>query len=566
MIRMRIEADWFVKDKTSAAEGLRRAIAYGKEIRAEEIHFSKGEYILRDFITIRTESIAHDDGCGNIHEKDCHLVIDGVHGLRLVGEVNEDGSPATVLSGYHPYVIQTLYPSLLWVTASTNLSVSNLAFRRIPTTVCNGIVEAVGEGHIQVRVSPDLFTADEMGAYCMNRFDVNSKTLLGESLTYGFGYDIRFKRTGSDSFVLKDENLARKVKAGEGLSWHAAGKTDFLVFFGEITGLTISNVRIYNTNSFALLTENCCDIRAERLCIRPEENQIFTGPRDGWKIYRCSGHILVDQCHFEGLRMDAQNIHSNYMVVEKVVDAYTLVGVCKYAPISLKADTGFRIYYKGRTIYNRLEEWAVIGGRLEESRQSEGKGAARVVGGMQNHVTCYKMRFKEAFGKEMKPLIRMEPLCWEPESYTCRNSVFRNIAGVGNLIRCSHVLIENNNYENMMNAGVLIGAELDTHCESGHADRVLIRNNRFHNIGFKPRYREYGCACIAVKSQGFEGPFNRRIRIENNRFENSGCAIELNDCREVVIKNNEYYAISNKLKINETSVDKDSVMMEGDEK
>ena len=119
--------------------------------------------------------------------------------------------------------------------------------------------------------------------------------------------------------------------------------------------------------------------------------------------------------------------------------------------------------------------------------------------------------------------------------------------------------IENNHYENLMNAGVLIGAEFDTHCESGHGHDILIQNNHFINIGFKPRYGEYGCGCIAVKSQGFEGPFNSRIKIEGNCFENSGCAIELNDCREVEIKNNVYTGISRRLIINEKTVDTESI-------
>lgn len=560
---MRVEADWFVKDKTSAAEGIRRAVAYAKETGAEEVHFSKGEYFLTDAVTIQTKSIAHDDGCGDIQEKDCYLVLADVQNLKLTGEVDGDGSPATLLTGCHPYTVQSLYPSLLWAERGAGITIENLAFRRTPATVCSGVVEQVEGDCICVRPFPGLDTEEEMGAYCMNRFDLKTGALLGESLTFGFGFDKRWKRISDGCLILRDEELARKVKAGEGISFHAAGKTDFLVFFGEISDLSIINVRICNTNSFAMLTENCCHIRAEKLCIRPERGQLFTGPRDGWKIYRCSGNILVNRCHFEGLRMDAQNVHSNYLIADQMADERTIFCNCRYAPVALRDGAEVRIHGRDRIWYNRIKEWKVMGGRMEESIQSENKSAGRAAEGTKNHITCYQVCFEDAFDNEIPPGTLLEPLCWEPESYTCTNSVFRNIAGAGNLIRCGNVRIENNRYENLMNAGVLIGAEFDTHCESGHGHDIWIKNNHFINIGFKPRYGEYGCGCIAVKSQGFEGPFNSRIKIEGNCFENSGCAIELNDCREVEIKNNVYDGISRRLIINEETVDIESVTADG---
>lgn len=557
---MRVEADWFVKDKGSAAGGIRRAIAYAKETGAEEIHFSKGEYLLKDTVTIQTKSIAHDDGCGDIHEKECYLFLWDIRNLKLAGEVDEDGSPATLLTGCYPYTIQSLYPSLLWAEKGAGLTIENLAFGRTPSTVCSGMVEQVEGDCIRVRPFPGLDTEEEMGAYCMNRFDLKSGALMGESLTYGFGFDKRWKRLQDGCLALSDKELAKRIAAGEGLSWHAAGKTDFLLFFGEITDLSMVNVRIYNTNSFALLTENCRHIRAEKLCMKPKEGQLFTGPRDGWKIYRCSGNILVNQCHFEGLRMDAQNVHSNYLTADRMVDERTLLCTCKYAPVALREGEKVRIHGRDRIWYNRMEEWMVMGGHMEESVQSGNKSAGRAAEGTKNHITCYQIRFEDAFDDEIPPGTLMEPLCWEPESYTCINSLFRNVAGAGNLIRCGNVRIENNRYENLMNAGVLIGAEFDTHCESGHGHDITIRNNYFYNIGFKPRYGVYGCGCIAVKSQGFEGPFNSRITIEGNCFENSGCAIELNDCREIEIRNNAYDGISHRLVINEKSVDKESII------
>jgi hypothetical protein len=91
-----------------------------------------------------------------------------------------------------------------------------------------------------------------------------------------------------------------------------------------------------------------------------------------------------------------------------------------------------------------------------------------------------------------------------------------------------------------MNAGILMGAERDVHGEGGHAVNVEVTDCLFDNCGFRPRYGTMGGACIAVKSQGFQEPLNRQIRIEGNRFRNSQVAVEVRDAGDVLIRDNRY--------------------------
>lgn len=46
---------------------------------------------------------------------------------------------------------------------------------------------------------------------------------------------------------------------------------------------------------------------------KPEGNQYFTAPRDAFKLHKCSGNIAVHNMYIEGVRMDGQNMHSNYL-------------------------------------------------------------------------------------------------------------------------------------------------------------------------------------------------------------------------------------------------------------
>lgn len=552
---MLIKADDFIKDRRNAARGIREAIAFAMETGGEGVLFSSGEYHLEDFITIKTLSAAHDDGCGNISTKECHLYLKGLKNFSLVGACGPHGQPETLLTGVNPGQIQTGMPTVLWAEDCQQLAIRHIGFSRSPETACCGRIEKIENGEIYVRAAEGVPVADTMGAYCMNRYHIERQELLGESLTFGFGFEQRFQHLGRRLLRLRDKTLAGQCRAGEGLSFHQAGKTDFLLFFGGCTGLTFQNIRIYNTNSFGMLTENCQDIWADQFVIKPAGEQFFAGPRDGWKIYRCSGNILVENSHFEGVRMDGQNVHSNYLTVDQVLDDRTILCKCKYAPIPLKNYTDL-IFSLGRErIPVQMVRWEIAGGEMEASCQEKDKTAGAAAVGAYNHITCYRIVLGKPLDQRIGTGCLAEAACWMPDRYTCRNTVFRNIAGAGNLIRCSHVTLKDNLYENLMNAGILLGAELATHCESGHVSDVTIRNNVFRNIGFRPRYGPYGCACIGVKSQGFQDALNQGILIEDNEFYNSICAIELNDVRNVEIHGNYFHQIQTPIKENKETTE-----------
>lgn len=536
-----VRADDYIADRNHASGGLKAAVSHAVESGCQYVLLGRGTYILDEYETIHTASIAHDDGCGDIDEKDCFLYLSGADGLTIKGECGEDGEPATELAGLHGPgsgiprengtggVPGKLMPSVIWAQECGGLTLENLTISRRPETASAGRVEMVSRDAVEVKVFPGLPCYDGMAACCMNRFNVDERRLMGESLTFGFGFDKRFTRTGGRTLRLEDAGIAGKAKEGEGLSWHQSGRTDFILFFGGCDDLRLSNVRISNTNGFALLTENCRNIRARRLVIKPDGFQFFTGPRDGWKIYRCSGSVTLDGCHVEGVRMDGQNVHSNFLLVEQRSGDHELVCTCKYAPVPLRLPSSIGIY-QGRDRYEfRLEAWEFAGGYEESSARAEEQTACAPVEGSINHVTRYRLRMKDALPDFVLPGSLIHALCWEPDSYECRDSVFKNIAGAGHLLRCRNVTIRGCRYENIMNAGILIGAELDTHCEGGHGENIVIEDCDFINCGFKPRYGPYGMGGIAVKSQGFSGPFNRNITVAGCRFKACAQGIELRD-------------------------------------
>lgn len=149
----------------------------------------------------------------------------------------------------------------------------------------------------------------------------------------------------------------------------------------------------------------------------------------------------------------------------------------------------------------------------------------------------------------------MSASCWEPQKYFCYRNVYKNIAGAGHLLRCKNVEISECTYENMMNAGTLIGAEFDTHCEGGHGEDIYIHNCTFRNCGTKERYGKFGRGCISIKSQGFSAPVNKRIKIKNNVFESSDRALEIRDVQNGEISGNQYRNIREAIFVEKETVE-----------
>ncbi|MDY0290583.1 MAG: right-handed parallel beta-helix repeat-containing protein [Sphaerochaeta sp.] len=544
---MDIFVDDFVTERSDAAVGIRQAVRYALSLPEPSVlMFSAGSYSCVSSLTHPNSSIAHDDGCGKVEEKECHILVSGGNHLTLRGSTNADGTPSTLLVGLNNGEVQTLMPSLIWTEGCSDLTLENLAFTRKPETSFAAEVHAIHGNEIVLDVDGTGQLPSHLPLYCMNVLDPGDRGLKKPSLTVGFGLDLRMVR-GKDGFYrFTSQEIANNIVEGELLSWHQAGITDFLLFFGGCKNLVLSNLRIYNSNGSAMLTENCRNIKATGVVIQPSNNKHFAASRDGWKIYRCTGDVILESCHIEGVRMDGQNVHSNYLIVEQRIDDHTLV--CKAPYVQLALSDGSQIEFSdGRQVFlTPILSSELYASSWNVPNISTDDSASAVVG-KPNRENRYLIHFAEPLPTFIAPSVLARAMCWEVSSYTCRNTIFRNIAGAGNLVRCSNVLLEGNLYENIMNAGILLGSELSTHIECSNVTNVVIRGNIFRNNGFKPRYGKHGKACIAIRSQGFYTACNGNILIENNKFFSSQCAIELHNVQQVTVRGNEYTEIVQKV-------------------
>ena len=528
------------------AEALAR-IKASKE--ASELVFGPGVFYFQNTIRYKTFSIAHDEGCGKVEEKEVHLLLEDIHTLTIRGSVDAQGTIKTELVALNDGKPQSLQPSLLWAERCENLQLKDCIVRREPSTVISGCIDAVEPN--RVLVSLPAITARNVPLYCMNVLE-EDRTLHTGSISYGFG-DVPIARLLSDGrYSIDDPKVVSVVKKGQLLSAHQAGKTDFLLFFGRCDHLRLENVWIQNANSMALITEQCNTITARNVCIQPKGGSYFTASRDGWKVFRCRGKLDMYNCHIEGVRMDGQNVHSNFLQVAAVPGSDSMLCTCRYAPLSLEVGSemafGSTPPYATRT----LRAWELVASEFRLPVQPKSMGAAPVVG-RENRINTYRLVFDSPIKEISYPGSLLRALCWEVESYHCSNSVFSNIAGAGIMLRCSNAIIERNSFLHCMNAGILVGSELATHQECSHVTNLTISENVFEGNGFRARYGNFGCGGVAIHSQGFSEPCNQHISILENVFRSSETALDVSCASKVQIAGNTFEQVEKRLRVDESS-------------
>lgn len=530
---MIIELSDYFDGRGDASEAILRALGDAKRMKADGLHIPAGVYELKAPIRHETDQSAHDAGAVQTGFKEVLILLEGFSDFTLCGDIGENGEPSTILAGMNTLELQSMQPSILWCENCRNLTVKNLKFTRAPEFASAGRIEAVRDNRILVRVSEGNPCYDGMGTYCMNRFTPDGKRLNGESLSYGPGLNTTFRLVGERLLELESEKIAGRVEVGDMISWHQGSKTDFQCFFGEIDRLTLCNLRTANANGFAMIAFDVHNLTAERVVFKPEGNQLFCAPRDAWKLHKCSGKIEISGFYVEGVRMDGQNVHNNYLFVKRRLCESELLLEAENARTDFRIGSDIEFFRRESLIGKaRLKSYEHISSLTEGGR----------------NLQIYKFSFDEPLGFEADEDTLALAGCFSPESYNCRDSEFRNVAGAGHLLRASHVHIERCRYTNMMNPGILLGAEFPTHHEGGNCEDIRIDDCEFDNCGFVARYGTIGC--IGINSAGFETAVNHDIVITGCRFCNSAVGVDIHTARRVKISGCTYENIGSEAVLN----------------
>ncbi|RAU94715.1 right-handed parallel beta-helix repeat-containing protein [Paenibacillus sp. YN15] len=501
-------------DPADQAAALRAAIAYAAAHGKARVLLEAGRYSLHSFVVDSDEK--HPGWCMR------HLWLCGAQGLTLEGATDANGRPATVLAGCHAGENEQYLPAILWADRCAGLQLRNLAFTRDPVYSSAGVVVGRGEDYVVVDVFEGNPHKDGMACFCANRFDLQTKALLGESVTYGQGAEAgavwRSIEGGEGRRLRLDSAMvAGQVKIGEGFSWHMGANTEFQVQLKECRDLILDNLHTSSSNGFAMQTECCRNVKASRIRFQPEGNLLFTAPRDAWKMYKCEGVFEIEHMYVEGVRMDGQNMHSTFLLVDRILDDRRLRLWAKWSYAPLRNGSTVSIFAGSEEYRNTIRSW-----------RPDGQG---------ENGHYYWVELAEPVNSiPFTPAAHMVAACWEPESYTIRSSAFRNIAGCGHIVKHRQVTIEDVDYRNLMNPGILIGAEWTGFFEGGHPGQVTVRRCTFDNCGYTPRCGATGG--IGIRTEGLKGFYNKDIVIEDCTFWRVPVGVDVHHAENVRLTGN----------------------------
>jgi hypothetical protein len=509
-------------DPFDQAESLRKAIAFAAANGKSRVLLEPGKYYLYSFVT--------DENAERQEWARRHLWMQEMHGLTLEGAVDEDGNPASLLVGCHKGENEAYLPAILWAERCEDLQLLNLKFSREPAYSSAGIVVDKGEDFLVVEVFESNPYIDGMACFCANRFDLQTGALVGESVTYGKGAGVNWRRIEGGAgrrLRLDSAEVAEKIAIGEGLSWHFGANTEFQLQFKECSRLRLNNLHTVSSNGFAMQTECCIGVKASRVRFQPEGKLLFTAPRDAWKIYKCEGDFEIEHMYVEGVRMDGQNMHSTFLLVDKVIDQHHLRFWAKWSYAPLRKGSRLTFYNGDEQMENEIRSW-----------KPDGYG---------NGGHYYLIECEEPVDLPLKLNAHAVPSCWELDAYTMKHSVFRNIAGSGHIVKYSRVTIEDVSYQNLMNVGILIGAEWTEFYEGGHPKGVTIRRCNFENCGFTPRCGVTGG--IGIRSEGLEGFYNKNIVIDECTFRHVPIGVDVHHAEGVRLVCNRFHNIEEPYRI-----------------
>lgn len=501
-------------DPADQAEALRRAIAFAVANCKSRVLLEPGNYYLHSFVI--------DEKAERKEWARRHLWLRDIDGLTLEGAVDRDGNPVSVLIGCHGGENEVYLPSILWAERCGGLQLRNLKFSREPAYSSAGIIVDKGDNYLEVEVFEGNPCIDGMACYCANRFDLQAGALVGESVTYGQGAGVNWRSVGGVEgrrLRLNSAAVASQVTVGEGLSWHFGANTEFQLQFKECRNLRLDNLHTVSANGFAMQTECCNGVKASRVRFQPEGKMLFTAPRDAWKIYKCEGDFEIERMVVEGVRMDGQNMHSTFLLVDKVIDHRRLRLWAKWSYAPLRAGAAITFYSGDERFPGIIRDWSADG---------LGDGGHYYLVELEDPLDLPQLKDAHAV-----------PACWELDSYTIRQSEFRNIAGCGHIVKYSQVTIEDVTYRNLMNAGIWIGAEWSEFYEGGHPREITIRRCSFDNCGYTSRGGISGG--IGIRTEGLNGIFNRDIVIEECEFQRVPVGVDVHQAEGVRLLRNRFH-------------------------
>ncbi len=488
-----------------AVRGVRAAIEACRKQLPATLVFPKGRY---DFRAEHSEEIDYfESNTTDNNPKTCPIVLRKIKGLTIKG----NGSEFVFHGRMQPLTLEDC----------ADITVRGLNLDWDIPFVAQAKIEKAADDHVDIRINKEESPFKIVGGKivfhgegwespwwgCME-FDAETRLIPQQSgdSPLGGGWNKYTAREIDGGLVRLSHEFERKPEEGNILIMRHSARDHAGVFIYRSKDILFEDVNLFTAAGLGFLGQYSENITLRRANVMPNyaKGRYQSGHADGFQVSNCRGHIVVENCRFEGLMDDPINVHGTSVKVLERKDPARLV--CRFVH---GMSTGMKWGRPGDKVgFIDHESMATIGeGVLKSFRKID-----------RDH---FEVVFNDVVTFDLKPGDALENLTWAPD-FTVRNCWFGSCRARGLLVSTpGKVVIEDNDFVSS-GAAILIAGDANGWYESGAVRDVLIKGNRFHPSCLTSWY-QFGEGIISIlpiiPKVDPERPFHRNIRIIGNEFD-----------------------------------------------
>lgn len=338
---------------------------------------------------------------------------------------------------------------------------------------------------------------------------------------------------GSNLVKITYSNRDASVKPGLVVQMRPPVRDQTGLLLWKSTNVLMEKVNIRFFHGFALEGMHSKDLTFRDMDFRTDKStgRISSGTADHIHMSTCGGQITVENCRFNDPHDDPINIHGTYNQVVEIL-----------APNKIKVrfkhheTAGFPNFFEGDQLgFTRQDDMIAINETFTVTHVDGPDGLGGNMGEGSGSLTDMILTLDH----DIPSAVAVNEYAVENLSYVpdvlIRNNLFIESPTRGVLCTTSgKVVIENNRFESMNQAGLYLSNDAQSWYESGPIKDMVIRNNTFiHNKSYPILIEPTNPTVDAAK------PVHHNITIEDNTFYTQGqTVVSAKSTEGLTIRNN----------------------------
>jgi hypothetical protein len=416
-------------------------------------------------------------------------VTNNDHGLQKCAFYIENKNNITI-DGNGSFFIFHGRVSPFFVHNSTNIKIKNLSIDYKRAMFSQGEIVDSDESSVTIKIDREeypfriakdghiIFTGDNYESdwsWGMMEFDKEKCAPIDGAIDYFikdrmYGIDLGqnklkifydFEKVPSKTNILIIKHEMRLIQA---------------ITLDRSSDIEIDSVIIHHSGSMAITAQFCENLIINKVMVTPSKNRLVSANADAVHCVGCRGLIDIENCLFENQMDDALNVHSNYLIVDKVLDCTTVL-----AKIGHFQHFGIFDFKIGSNI------------EISDRNTFEVKFKTRIKGFNIINNQFIILKFSDIFNYKNDVDYCIDNIDSYP-SLIFKNNIVRRNRARGILLKTERDVLIESNQIHATGAAIKICSDMNFWFESGRSKNITIKKN----IISGKRTSVWGCAIIDI--------------------------------------------------------------------